>query len=564
VTLSAEQRYVGQRPRVTFRMVTARRAGAIALIVIPLTWAWFRAIPDGDVANRGALSLVGGLLAAALRPSLDPSFLAVVAHATLVTLVFAALGTAAALVIGLIGGFVLSGAAWADRPSPPVRLLRLAFRVVLVAVRSIHELIWALLFVGVLGLDPLVAVLAIAVPFGAQTAKIFGETLDGVRPGPLRALRAAGARQLPAFAYSLLPQAAPLLVSYSFYRFECAIRSAVVLGVVGVGGLGQELAVSLQSRNWDEVWTLIGAVLLLSAAADLWSTRVRGDMAVVTCSDWSGGRRSGSQSGTGWVKWSALVALLGVAAAWLSSGVSLDGLFAARTRELTFRLLHDMWPPALPSGGWGVLAGSVADTVAMAVLAMAVAVGLTLLIGPWAARMSRGSMDARTSGLTRAARGASWWIARAILLVLRSIPPTVWAVVALMMLYPGVLPGALALGLYTGGILGRLVAEAWEAVDTRPRDALVAIGTPGWLAGITATAPPSAHQLVAYSLYRFEICVRETAIAGVVGAAGLGLLITENLAAFRFPVVTTLLVASFAVSVASEIASRRLRRMLRG
>jgi phosphonate transport system permease protein len=547
---------------VTFGMLTARRAGAIALIVIPLTWAWLRAIPDGDVVNQGGLPLIGGLLGSALHPNLDPDFLAVVGHATLVTLVFAALGTAGTLVIGLLGGAVLGDAVWAAQPSPPVRLLRLVFRGVLVAVRSIHELVWALLFVSVLGLDPLVAVLAIAVPFGAQTAKIFAETLDGVRPGPLRALRTAGARPLPAFAYSLLPQAAPLLVSYSFYRFECAIRSAVVLGVVGVGGLGQELAVSLQSRNWDEVWTLIGAVVLLSAAADLWSTRVRGDMAVITCSDWSGGQTSGSQSGR-WVKWSAMVALLGVAAAWFSSGVSLDGLFAARTRELTFRLLHDMWPPALPAGGWGVLAGSVADTIAMAVLAMAVAVGLTILIGPWAARMSRGSFDARASGLTRTARGASWWVARAVLLVLRSIPPTVWAVVALLMLYPGVLPGALALGLYTGGILGRLVAEAWEAVDTRPRDALRAIGTPGWLAGITATVPPSAHQLVAYSLYRFEICVRETTIVGVVGAAGLGLLFTENLAAFRFPVVTTLLAASFAVSVASEIASRRLRRMLR-
>ena len=226
-----------------------------------------------------------------LHPSLEPDFLLVVLDASLITVVFAALGTAGALVIGVVGGVVLSDAAWQHRPPAPVRLVRLLLRGILVAVRSIHEVVWALLLVSVLGLDPLVAVLAIAIPFGAQTAKVFGETLDSVPRGPLDALRGAGARRVPALAYGLLPGATPLLLSYSFYRFECAIRSAVLLGVVGVGGLGQELVVSLQSRNWNEVWTLVGAVLLLSAVVDLWSTRIRSDMAVVSCSDWAVGEQ---------------------------------------------------------------------------------------------------------------------------------------------------------------------------------------------------------------------------------------------------------------------------------
>ena len=74
---------------------------------------------------------------------------------------------------------------------------------------------------------------------------------------------------------------------------------------------------------------------------------------------------------------------------------------------------------------------------------------------------------------------------------------------------------------------------------------------------------PSAQHLITYTLYRFEICVRDTAVVGVVGAAGLGRLFAENLAAFRVPVVTTLLIASFVVSVAAELAGRRLRNALR-
>jgi phosphonate transport system permease protein len=555
--------------RVTGRMVAARRLAGLLLLVVPLLWAWQRAVPDGaDVVNAGGLPLIGDLLASALHPQLSAGFLAVVLDAAVVTLVFAALGTAGALVIGLTGGLVLSDVTWHGHPPAAVRALRLLIRGVLVALRSIHELIWALLFVSVLGLDPLVAVLAIAVPFGAQTAKVFAETLDGVPSGPLLALRNAGARPLPALAYSLLPAATPMLLSYSFYRFECAIRSAVVLGVVGVGGLGQELVVSLQSRNWDEVWTLVAAVLLLSAAADLWSTRLRHDHAVLTCSDWSAGQGknrgcSSRPAGSRWARWTAAAVVPGLIVAWLASDVSLSGLTSPRARELTGRLLNEMWPPALPPGGWSSLGAAVADTVAMALLAMAVAVGITLAAGPWAMRTRRAAMDEQPRPVRGLLRGVLRWAARVLLLVLRSVPPTVWAVIALLALFPGVLPGALALGLYTGGILGRLVAEAWESVDTRPRDALRATGTRGWLASVAAIVPPSAHHLTTYTLYRLEICIRETAVVGVVGAAGLGRLLGESLAAFRFPVVTVLLIASFALSVASELLGRRLRHALR-
>ncbi len=558
--------------RVTGRQVQLRRLATLLIVVLPVAWALRRAVPSGtDLVNRGGLPLLGDLFANALTPSLDPAFLALVLDAAGVTMAFAALGTAGALVIGVLGGLVLSDVAWSHRPPWPVRALRLALRGLLVATRSIHELVWALLFVSVLGLDPLVAVLAIALPFGAQTAQVFGQTFDGVPVGPIQSLRNAGARPVAVLAYALVPQSAPLLLSYSFYRFECAVRSTVLLGVVGVGGLGQELVVSLQSRNWDEVWTVVGAVLVLSAVVDLWSTRLRSDMAVVSCSEWSvGARQRGARvttirrpRGSRWARFSGLVLVPGVVVAWLAADVTAGGLTSPRTRQLTGRLLADMWPPQLPAGGWPVLTGSVLDTLAMAILAMLVAAVITVVLGPWATSRRRVLAGNRTPAAVRVLRSLVWWLARALLLVLRSIPPTVWAVVALLVLFPGILPGALALGLYTGGILGRLVAESWESVDTRARDALRSSGVRPGLTTLAATVPPSTHQLVTYTLYRFEICVRETAVVGIVGAAGLGRLLAENLAVFRFPVVTALLAASFVVSVAAEVVGRRLRRAIR-
>ncbi len=556
----------GRPPISSRRIVLLRRLVGVLAIVLAVGWATLRAFPPGsDLVNHGGLALLGDLLATTLHPALSPDFLAVVAHDTLVTVAYAVLGAAGALLLGLLGGLALSDVAWGHTPSAPVRALRLLLRGVLVGIRSVHELIWALLLVGVLGLDSLVAVLALALPFGAQTAQVFGQTFDGVPPGPLVALRRAGSRPVPALVYGLFPGAAPLLLSYSFYRLECAIRSTVLLGVVGVGGLGAELVVSLQSRNWGEVWTLIGAVLLLSAVVDLWSSRLRAKLDVVSCSEWSVERRENPGSrrdpGSRWTRVTLVLVPPALVAAWLASGVSPTGLFSARTRDLTGRLAEELWPPQLPTGGWPPLMGSVLDTVAMAVLAMTVAVVVTVLVGPWAVGR-RGHADSSRLP-ARVLRSGMWWGTRLVLLVLRSVPPTVWAVLALLALFPGVLPGALALGLYTGGILGRLAAEAWESIDHQPRDALRRAGVPRSLATIAASVPPSAHQLVTYTLYRFEICVRETAVVGVVGAAGLGRLFTENLSAFRYPVVSTLLLASLAVSVAAEFLSRRIRLALR-
>ncbi|MGC9541939.1 PhnE/PtxC family ABC transporter permease [Streptomyces sp. UG1] len=554
------------RKPVSGRRILLRRLAALVTLAGLLAWAADRAVPsDGELVNRGGLALLDDLAATVLRPSLDPGFLGVVLEATATTLALALLGTAGALVFGLAGGLVLSDVAWSGALPWPVRAGRLVLRGALVAVRSVHELVWALFFVSVLGLDPLVAVLALALPFGAQSAQVFGETFDAVSDAPLRSLRAAGAKRCSALVYALLPGTAPLLLSYSFYRFECALRSAVVLGVAGVGGLGFELTVSLQSRNWGEVWTLVAALLALAGLVELWSSRVRSDVAVVTCADWSVGReRSGGGGGRSprglsrSTRWSLGLVVPAMVAAWWWVGLSPAGLVSARTQERAGRLLSDLWPPALPEGGLRVLTGATLDTVTMALLAMVVAVLITLVVGPWAGRPR-----ADRRGPAGWGRRAGWGIARLLLLVLRSIPPTVWAVVALLGLFPGVLPGALALGLYTGGILGRLVAEAWETMDLAPRESLRNAGVPRVVSALVSVAPPSANHLVTYTLYRFEICVRDTAIVGVVGAAGLGRLLSERLAAFDFPVVTAALLASLLVSLVIEMLGRRLRRALR-
>ena len=150
------------------------------------------------MVNRGGLSLLDDLAATALNPSFDPAFLRIVLDATVATAAFALLGAIGALALALVGGAILSDIARDRHPPSPVRALRLVLRAALVAVRAVHELVWALLFVSVLGLDPLYAALALALPFGAQTARSSGDHRRRTRgAAPVRCATPARARSLP-------------------------------------------------------------------------------------------------------------------------------------------------------------------------------------------------------------------------------------------------------------------------------------------------------------------------------------------------------------------------------
>ncbi|MBV8883994.1 MAG: ABC transporter permease subunit, partial [Chroococcidiopsidaceae cyanobacterium CP_BM_RX_35] len=211
--------------------------------IVAIAWSLVQTGLFGhNVVNYEGWPLFLQFLIASLHPDLSPELLSVTLDATLVTLAYAICGTAFSVLLGLLGGVLTSQVWWQsvlltrNSKSSPYRsyeVLWLGIRALLAVPRAIHELIWGLFFVNILGLDPLVAVLAITIPYGAITAKVFSEILDETPRQPLRALLGSGVPPLQAFIYSLIPQAFSYLLSYTFYRFECSIRSAAVLGVIG-------------------------------------------------------------------------------------------------------------------------------------------------------------------------------------------------------------------------------------------------------------------------------------------------------------------------------------------
>jgi len=125
------------------------------------------------------------------------------------------------------------------------------------------------------GFDPVTAVLAIAIPYGGTLAKVFSEMVDEAPRDTAQALRAAGASPLQIYVFGLLPRAFPDLTTYTFYRFECAIRSAAVMGFFGIATLGAHVKQSFAATNYGEVWTYLYVTFLVVLALDLWSGQIR-------------------------------------------------------------------------------------------------------------------------------------------------------------------------------------------------------------------------------------------------------------------------------------------------
>ena len=564
-----------------------------------------------DLVNTGGWTLVLRFLIAATHPDLSPELLKLTLEATFKTLAFAVCGTTFSLLIGVVGGVLSSEVWWQSvarvrsqesgvRSQVPWLLVRAALAIP----RSIHELIWGLFFVNIFGLDPLVAILAIAIPFGTITAKVFSEILDETPRQPLMALLNSGVPPLNAFAYSLIPQAFLNLLSYSFYRFECSIRSAAVLGIIGAGGLGYQLLLSLQSLRYEEMWTFLIALVVLNGVTDFWSSLLRHRLGAPSRLDLNvlnlKGRKKPLYQGDPVVKASLLgVVVLLIFSFWYVQA-DFSKLWAPRTAQLLAGVIQDVFPP--DGSQLTELFTLSLETLAMSILAMAGAgIGGILLSFPAAHNflLPGGIFDTgrfnfrlpildfglgfsnqeteptqspeqpnNPKSIIQNPKSFGWGTAvlvftRFVLLFARAVPEPIWALIFLFVLFPGILPGAIALGLHNLGILGRLMAEVTENLDERPLRSLKAVGATGPQVFLYGVLPRTLPRFVAYILYRWEVCIRATIIVGLVGAGGLGRLLTEQLSSFDYKGVLTTLIVFLALTFLVDLISASVRRTLR-
>ncbi len=561
----------------TARRVTAAIAFSVALI---LCWR-FAEIRPTAIFEPGATTAVWKFVRALFPPDLSLGFLRIVAAAALQTLAIAIAGTALSVLIGLPLAFLATPTLWRrgvlveGEPENATRFflsgVSRATRALFGFLRAVPDLMWGLLFVVAVGLGSVAGTLALAVSYSGVLGRVYADVFEDVDPRALEALHGVGATRFQVFLRAIWPQAVPSVIGYTIYSFECCVRAASVLGFIGAGGIGYEINLSMRMFNYGEVLTLIISLLALVAGTDAISRFVRRLLntnvpaAFLARKDvlqaqiltrqptWS--RRS--SSGT-----IALIALLVVGWSFYATGFFNSGLLDLGLPSRVVKLIGEMFPPDLDLGFLRSLLFPLLQTIGISVIGTLIGIAISVVMSlPASSTLILREKDSagRRSWLGQTWRWTVYLSARLILNVLRSIPELVWVLVCILAVGLGPFAGTLAIGLHTGGVLGKLYAETVEEVPSRPIEALRANGARPLQVLIWGIWPLLRPTLISYTVLRWETNLRVSTVLGLVGGGGLGQAIFNNIQLGFYQRIIVLIAIIYALVLTTNWIGDRLR-----
>ena len=480
-----------------------------ALVIPALIWMVLADL------HGGGLEILAQFLVAAVQPSLEVSVLTQQLHGLQITVLTALIAWSLSGLIGALLGLLSSRTVWSlmsgsTWPSG-------WFRTLLAPLRSLHELVWGLLLLQIGGLSSWVAVLAITLPYSALMARVVADQIDNRSTPALTALRCCGAGPIATLLSALLPAVGPTLADHLSLRLECALRSSLLLGVFGLGGLGTDLELSLRSLQFHELWSGLWLLAIVMAALEIVTTRWR----------------------PGWIGWLLLIS------PWLAIGLGpLLGLdFSAP--QWTLPVTGASWSSSLrdmaSAIGRAPWLDLVSSTIWLTLLSSAVAIGgppLGLMLWP-----------SRTGVILN--RGC-WGL-------LRLIPAPLTALLLLLLATPSLNLAALALGLHHLGVMGRVLQNELDRQNHNVRTAMDAAGASARMAWLYGDLAGISRRYLAYAAYRADVILRDTAVLGLVGGAGLGWQLIESLSSFDWSLVACLLIVYALLTGTGERLSQRLQ-----
>lgn len=258
----------------------ARRNGSLVLGIAIVAALYLTEFQPWLLWDEASLRASKQFITSFYPPAHSAEFLHLIAISTWQTVAVATAGVtlalAGAIPLALIANRTLSiSRLGRGRMTPWSACVRTAVRWLLIVLRSIPELVWGLVFVRAIGLGDTAGVAAIALTYCGMMGKVFLEIFEAQEARTTEVLLINGASRMQAFGYATLPTCLPEMVSYTVFRWECAIRSSVILGFVGAGGLGQQMDLSMRMLAGGEVFTMLCAFMVLVFFADAVSKRLR-------------------------------------------------------------------------------------------------------------------------------------------------------------------------------------------------------------------------------------------------------------------------------------------------
>mgnify|MGYP000433035150 CR=1 FL=1 len=476
-------------------------------------------------------------------------------------------------------------------------------RAVITATRAIPDLVFALIFVGAVGIGPLAGILALGLHSIGMVGKLFADAIEEIDEGPREAVLSTGSTRLQALSTAVLPQVMPSFISTSLYRMDINVRTSVILGIVGAGGIGFELQAALRALAYPRGLGIVSVIIVMVVLVEWLSAAMRrsllgSDSAAL---GFSGNRRGRSLStfrrhrtthpdrllvdppvfGPAEARdegeagalatldeappefdhrsvsppWSrerikkasfAVLVLLGIGYSFVSVGVRpLELLSAIPTIwEEAMRLV----PPDFSTARDSIIEG-LSETVAIGILATFFGTLLSIPVGLLAAR-------------NVSPNRWTYLGARYLLVVIRAIPELILAVIFVAAIGLGPVPGVLALSIGAVGFLAKLIADAVEQVSDGPREAVVTTGATRIQEVTTSVIPQAMPSFISSALYMLDINIRASAVIGIVGGGGIGFLLNNSMRVREFQTTGAIILSIFLIVFVIEQLSGWVRKQI--
>lgn len=401
--------------------------------------------------------------------------------------------------------------------------------------RTIPDLLYAVLFVAAMGIGPVAGVAALSFFACAIIAKLTSESADNINPKPIEAVEAVGAGKLQVIRYAVLPQLIPAFIDHVIYVFELNVRVATVMAYVGAGGIGSQLITTIEWFRYDRAMTVVLTIFATVIVIDIIANRIRDALLHGIVLSWP----------VRWIGMGLVIGLIG----WSFLSLEIDFPRLIRGVDYFGNLL------------WAIVTDPATEYFQLAVQRMIQSLQIALVgttisfllsfpLGFLASRRYTGVPVLLAVGMKQLPNA------------IRAFPELILAIFFIATFGPGPLPGVLAIAIHSIGMLGKFNAEIVEKIRKEPVEALQSAGASRLQVFRYAVLPQVLPEFLALFLYRFEINVRAASVLGIVGAGGIGSLINEAQSRHAWDTVGICLIVIIPTVMAIDFLSARIRKKL--
>jgi len=483
------------------------------LVCIPLGYQLITNI------HLGGFKLFQEFLISAFNPKIDNEIIITVINRLNETILIGFFSWLVSVIFGAIFGIISSNIFYKifNIPNFFYRIIRFFLTII----RSIHEVVWGILLMQIYGINFSIGIIAICIPYIAVNSKVFAEQLETIDYKSFESINQINAHKFSSLLTLIWNPIINTFKNFGLYRLECSIRSTVILGLFGIGGIGTSIFLSFQTLNFRELWTYLWSLAILIILTGLIFKKIKFNTTNKILS----------------------IFFISVFFITILFSFSYFHYFIFNNNFENFNSARSLFKSSSDIGLFDFLK-LILETIILSLLSTGIAISLPPLV--------IGIFNNNTSKIC----------IKIFSFLLRLIHTPVILLILLTFNNPSVSLAALTLGLHNAGITSKLLFTNLDSQDKRNYIAMKSLGISkktSWLLGLFSQ---QAKSYLAYCAYRSDIIIRETAIFGVIGSVGLGWQLQESLSSFAWQEVTLVLIAYSFMAIVGELINGKIKNSL--